>query len=66
MEFAKGITIREKTFDSGGTVINLSIDVSTFFENPNNKKKWINLKLLRGKESGKLYAVNDEFYQKDK
>ena len=65
MEFAKGIKIREKTFENGGTVINLSFDVTTFFDNPINDDRWINLKLLRGKYSGKLYAVNDEYYQKE-
>ena len=66
MEFAKGIKIREKTFENGGTVINLSFDVTTFFDNPINDDRWINLKLLRGKDSGKLYAVNDEYYQKER
>ncbi len=62
-EFAKGIRIREKTFDNGGTVINLSIDLTELMDNPVNQERYINLKLLRGKDSGKLYAVNDEYYQ---
>lgn len=62
-EFAKGIRIREKTFDNCGTVINLSIDLTELMDNPVNQERYINLKLLRGKESGKLYAVNDEYYQ---
>ena len=64
MEFAKGVKVREKTFENGGTVINLSFDVSEFMDNPINDDRWINLKLLRGKDSGKLYAVNDEYYQR--
>lgn len=64
-DFAKGVRVREKTFDNGGTVINLSIDLTELMDNPVNQERYINLKLLRGKESGKLYAVNDEFYQKN-
>ena len=66
MEYAKGIYIKERTFDNGGSVINLSFDVTEFYNNPINNDKWINLTLKRGKESGKLYAVNDEYYQKEK
>jgi hypothetical protein len=65
-EFAKGITIKERKFDNGGSVINISINIEEFMENPINDDKWINLTLKRGKESGKLYAVNNDFYQKEK
>jgi hypothetical protein len=34
-------------------------------ENPINNDRFINLTLKRGKESGKLYAINNEFYQKN-
>ena len=64
--FAKGIKIREKKFENGNSVINLSFDITEFMENPINDDRWINLKLLRGKESGKLYAVNDEYYQQER
>lgn len=66
IEFAKGVTVRERTFDNGGSVINISINIEEFMENPINEDKWINLTLKRGKESGKLYAVNNEYYQKEK
>lgn len=65
-EFAKGVSIKERTFDNGGSVINISFDITEFMENPVNKDRYINLILKRGKESGKLYAVNNEFYQKEK
>lgn len=65
-DYAKGIYIRERNFDNGGSVINMSFDITQFFENPINDEKYINLTIKRGKESGKLYAVNDEYYQKEK
>lgn len=64
-DFAKGINIKEKTFDNGNSIINISIDVSQIMENPINNDRFINLTLKRGKESGKLYAINNEFYQKN-
>jgi hypothetical protein len=63
-EFAKGVTVKERTFEDGGSVINLSFDVTEFYDNPINNDRWINLTLKRGKESGKLYAVNNEYYQR--
>ena len=63
-EFAKGINVKERNFENGGSVINISINVEEFMLNPINDDKWINLTLKRGKESGKLYAVNNEYYQK--
>lgn len=66
MEFAKGVKIRERQFDNGGNVINISIDLNEFMSNPINDDRYINLTLKRGKESGKLYAVNNEYYQKEK
>ena len=64
-DFAKGITIKEKVFESGTSIINLSIDVTQVMENPINNDRFINLTIKRGKESGKLYAINNEFYQKN-
>lgn len=64
-DFAKGINIKEKVFDNGNSIINISIDVSQIMENPINNDRFINLTLKRGKESGKLYAINNEFYQKN-
>lgn len=64
MEFAKGVKIRERQFDNGGNVINISIDLNEFMSNPINDDRYINLTLKRGKESGKLYAVNNEYYQR--
>jgi hypothetical protein len=64
-DFAKGINIKEKVFDNGNSIINISIDVSQIMENPINNDRCINLTLKRGKESGKLYAINNEFYQKN-
>jgi hypothetical protein len=66
IEFAKGITVKERTFDNGGSVINLNIDIEKFLQNPINEDRWINLTLKRGKDSGKLYAVNNEYYNKEK
>ncbi len=63
VEFAKGIKVKEKTFTNGGSVINLSIDLESVRENPINNNRYINLQIKRGKESGKLYAVNNEYYQ---
>jgi hypothetical protein len=65
-EFAKGINVKERNFDNGGSVINISINVEEFMLNPINDDKWINITLKRGKESGKLYAINNEYYQKEK
>jgi hypothetical protein len=65
MEFAKGITVKEHSFEDGGSVINLSFDIAEFMENPINNDKYINITLKRGKESNKLYAVNNEYYQKE-
>lgn len=62
IEFAKGVSVKERTFENGGSVINISIDIVPFMENPINKERFINLTLKRGKESGKLYAVNDDYY----
>lgn len=64
-DFAKGINIKEKVFDNGNSIINISIDISQIMENPINNDRFINLTLKRGKESGKLYAINNEFYQKN-
>lgn len=66
IEFAKGVSVKERTFDNGGSVINISIDIEKFMDNPINEDKYINLTLKRGKESGKLYAVNNNYYQKEK
>ncbi len=65
VDFAKGVNVKEKTFDNGGKIINISINLETFMENPINNDKYINLTLKRGKETGKLYAVNNEYYQKN-
>lgn len=65
-DYAKGIYVKERIFEDGGSVINLSIDITEFYDNPINNDKWINLTIKRGKESGKLYAINNEFYQKEK
>ena len=64
-DFAKGITIKEKVFESGTSIINMSIDVTQVMDNPINNDRFINLTIKRGKESGKLYAINNEFYQKN-
>lgn len=66
IEFAKGVSVKERKFDNGGSVINISLDLEELMLNPVNKDRFINLTLKRGKESGKLYAVNNEFYQKEK
>ena len=63
-DFAKGITIKEKKFENG-SIINMSIDVSQIMENPINNERFINITIKRGKESGKLYAINNEYYQKN-
>lgn len=65
-DYAKGIYVKERTFEDGNSVINLSFDVTVFYDNPINNDRYINITLKRGKESGKLYAVNNEFYQKEK
>ena len=65
VDFAKGIKLKERNFDNGGSVINMSIDVSEIMENPINNDKYINVIIKRGKESGKLYAVNNDYYQKN-
>lgn len=64
-DFAKGINIKEKVFEGGNSIINMSIDVSQIMENPINNERFINITIKRGKESGKLYAINNEFYQKN-
>ena len=64
-DFAKGITIKEKVFESGTSIINMSIYVTQVMENPINNDRYINITIKRGKESGKLYATNNEFYQKN-
>lgn len=64
-DFVKGIKIKEKVFESGSSIINMSIDVSQIMENPINNDRYINITIKRGKESGKLYAINNEFYQKN-
>lgn len=66
IEFAKGVSVKECTFDNGGSVINISFDIAEFMNNPVNNDRYINLTLKRGKESGKLYAVNNDYYQKEK
>lgn len=64
--YAKGIYIKERNFENGGSVINITINLEEFMSNPINQDKYINLTLKRGKESGKLYAVNNDYYQKEK
>lgn len=64
-DFVKGIKINEKVFESGSSIINMSIDVSQIMENPINNDRYINITIKRGKESGKLYAINNKFYQKN-
>lgn len=65
-DYAKGIYVKERTFEDGNSVINLSFDVTAFMDNPINNDRYINITIKRGKESGKLYAVNDEYYQRKK
>lgn len=65
VDFAKGINIKEKVFDNSNSIINISINVEQIFENPINNEKYVNITLKRGKESGKLYAINNEFFQKN-
>ena len=64
-DFAKGINIKEKVFEGGNSIINMSIHIEQIFENPINNEKYVNITIKRGKESGKLYAINNEFYQKN-
>lgn len=66
IEFAKGVSVKERNFDNGGSVINISLDLEELMLNPINKDRYINLTLKRGKESGKLYAVNNDYYSKEK
>ena len=66
VEFAKGVTVKERFFSDGNSVINVTLDIEEVLTNPINNDKYINLTLKRGKESGKLYAVNNEYYQKEK
>ncbi len=66
IEFAKGVNVKERKFDNGGSVINISIDLTEFMDNPVYNDRYINLTLKRGKESGKLYAVNNDYYSKEK
>lgn len=65
-EFAKGVSVKERNFENGGSVINITINLEEFMSNPINQDKYINLTLKRGKESGKLYAVNNDYYQKER
>ena len=66
IEFAKGVSVKERNFENGGSVINITIDLTSFMDNPVNNDRYINLTLKRGKESGKLYAVNNDYYSKEK
>ena len=65
VDFAKGVIIKEKKFESGSSVINMTLDLSELMENPINNERYINLTIKRGKESDKLYAINNEYYQKN-
>lgn len=65
MEFAKGVSVRERKFENGGSVFNISLNMEELMLNPVNQEKYINLTLKQGKESGKWYAVNNEYYQKE-
>lgn len=64
IEFAKGVNVKERVFENGGSVINITLNLEEIMLNPINQDKYINLTLKRGKESGKLYAVNNDYYQK--
>mgnify|MGYP007092184405 CR=1 FL=1 len=43
VEFAKGVSVKERTFVDGGSVINISIDLTSFMDNPVNNDRYINL-----------------------
>ena len=63
-DFAKGINIKEKVFEGGNSIINMSIDVSQIMENPINNDRFINVTIKRSKKNDKLYAVINEYYSK--
>ena len=65
VDFAKGVKVNEYFFDDGASIINISLNIEEVLTNPINNEKYINLTLRRGKESGKLYAVNNKYYQKE-
>jgi hypothetical protein len=66
VDFAKGVRVREKFFDNGGNIINIDLNIEELMQNPINNDKYINLTLKRGKESEKWYAINNDYYQKNK
>ena len=63
-EFAKGVSVKEVT-TKYGSILKIGINVEKFYENPQTETGYINLDILKGKESGKPYAVINN-YKHDK
>ena len=54
--FLNSVFIKEKTFDNGGSVLNVSINVKKFNEEITchiNEKGWLNFSIAQRKEEGK-------------
>lgn len=64
VDYTKGISFKEKTGKYGKFTI-MGINLEEFAKNPINERGYINVILKRSKE-GKLYAVNDTYYDRVK
>ena len=63
--FAKGIHVTSKTFDNGGEIIKLGINMIDFCENnPTNEKGYINIDLKKSKND-KWYAELNTYKKHD-
>ncbi len=54
LEFAKGIFVREF---AGGEIINISINVEQFYENPMNENGYISVDIRKSKKNGKRFCT---------
>ena len=59
-EFAKGVSVKEVA-TKYGSILKIGINVEKFYENPQTETGFVNIDILKGKESGKPYAVINNF-----
>lgn len=60
-DFIKGMFVKEKTFNNGGKILKLAINMNDFYENnPTNDRGYLNIDIKWSKD-GKPYAVLNDY-----
>lgn len=66
VRYVNGMYLDRRDFNNGSFILKGSIDMTKFYEqNPTNEKGYCNFEIKFAKETGKPYAVINEYYHKE-